>query len=140
MALAGVSTGVALLGAAVAWAEHRAKTLERAALPQPLFNLFWGRYKVDELYGAIFQTGGKSLGVWLWQIFDARVLDGLVNGTATVVGGLGDGFRRWNSGYVRSYAFSILMGVVIVVGYLMYYALSRPVGASVAGVLGKGGF
>ena len=41
-------------------------------------------------------------------------MDGAVGGLAAGVGGLGGRLRRWQSGMVRSYAASILGGVVVV--------------------------
>ena len=147
MMLAAISTAAALGGLLVAWMQHQSRTLERAGLPQGLFAAFASKYKVDELYNAIFQKGGLALGVWLWQIFDARVIDGIVNGTAVVTGGIGSNLRRWNTGFVRSYAFSILVGAVIIIGYLVLHAFSqgtatttaRPdlVGALTTGGLGR---
>ncbi len=42
--------------------------------------------------------------------FDNRVVDGAVNGTAAVVGGLSARLRRLQTGYARSYALSMVLG------------------------------
>jgi NADH-quinone oxidoreductase subunit L len=47
---------------------------------------------------------------------DNRGVDGAVGGLAALVGGLGGRLRRWNTGYVRSYAMSMLVGVIAVGG------------------------
>jgi NADH-quinone oxidoreductase subunit L len=42
------------------------------------------------------------------------VVDGAVNGTAAGLGGLSARMRRWQNGFVRSYAMSMLVGAVVV--------------------------
>jgi NADH-quinone oxidoreductase subunit L len=130
--LAGISAIVAIAGWLTAHVQASARKLDRAGLPEGVFATFASKYKVDELYNGIFQKGGLALGVWLWQIFDARVIDGIVNGVATITGGIGANLRRWNTGFVRSYAFSILVGAVIIIGYLVLHAFSQGAAATTA--------
>ena len=49
---------------------------------------------------------------------DNRGIDGLVNGLAAVVGGGSGRLRRLQTGFVRSYALSMLAGAVLVVAAL----------------------
>ena len=49
---------------------------------------------------------------------DARGVDGAVGGLAAVVGGLSSRLRRLQTGYARSYALTMLTGVVTVLGAL----------------------
>jgi NADH-quinone oxidoreductase subunit L len=51
--------------------------------------------------------------------FDRTVVDGAVNGVATLVRGGGKGLRVVQSGYVRSYALGVAIGVVALVGYFL---------------------
>ena len=46
---------------------------------------------------------------------DNRGVDGAVVGTAAAVGRLSARLRRWQTGFVRSYALSMLVGAAIVV-------------------------
>lgn len=125
LVLAGISALVAIAGWLTAHTQASARKLDYAGLPKGVFATFASKYKVDDFYNAVFQRGGLALGVWLWQIFDARIIDGFVNGVATVTGGIGQNLRRWNTGFVRSYAFSILVGAVIIIGYLVLHAFSQ---------------
>ena len=50
---------------------------------------------------------------------DRSAVDGLFTGGAAVVAGLGQGLRRAQNGFVRSYALSILAGVVLVLAALL---------------------
>jgi NADH-quinone oxidoreductase subunit L len=47
--------------------------------------------------------------------FDRNGVDGFVNGTAGALGGMSSTFRRVQTGFVRSYALSVLGGAVLVV-------------------------
>ena len=49
---------------------------------------------------------------------DRSVVDGLFTGTATVLAGIGQGLRRAQNGFVRSYALSLLGGVILVLAAL----------------------
>jgi len=80
-----------------------------------LWQLLYNKYYVDEAYNAVFVAEGKRLSNWLWRFFDVRVIDGMVNGVAAAVGALSNGFRGWQSGYVRNYALSMMVGVLLVV-------------------------
>ena len=51
--------------------------------------------------------------------FDDRGLDGFVDGSAGAVGAMSQRFRRIQTGYVRSYALSILAGAVLVLAALL---------------------
>jgi NADH-quinone oxidoreductase subunit L len=76
-----------------------------------------------ELYG---NTVNESLlmrpGEWLTRLsvyFDNRGVDGLVNTIAATVGGTSGRARRLQNGYVRSYALSMFVGAVLLVGALL---------------------
>jgi NADH-quinone oxidoreductase subunit L len=46
--------------------------------------------------------------------FDTYVVDGTVNGLARATGGLATVGRRFQTGFVRSYALAVLTGAVLV--------------------------
>ncbi len=61
-------------------------------------------------------------GVWLGGALvfvDARGVDGAVNGLAAGLGGLSGRWRRWQNGFVRSYALSMLSGTFLVIAALL---------------------
>ncbi len=61
-------------------------------------------------------------GIWLTgaSVFaDAKGIDGAVNGTAAVLGGLSGRWRHWQNGFVRSYALSMFAGTLVVVVMLL---------------------
>ena len=51
--------------------------------------------------------------------FDRSVIDGAVNGIASVVRGSGDGLRKVQTGFVRSYALGVAVGVVALLAYFL---------------------
>jgi NADH-quinone oxidoreductase subunit L len=82
------------------------------------------KYKVDELYNAAIINPIKYVSrEGLWKLFDVGVIDGLVNGLARATREVGDGVRRVQFGFVRSYAAIILLGALAVIGYFVYAAV-----------------
>lgn len=140
VALAVVSFVVAVLGMLTARVLFGKRTLETSGLPKPMLALFSSKYRVDEAYGAVFQKGGKHFGGFLWQVIDAGVVDGAVNGIGRLVSNIGGILRKWNTGYARSYAFSVLVGAVIIVTYLLLHAVAQGAAAAPAALIGKGAF
>ena len=71
-----------------------------------------------DLYGdAVNEALLMRPGQWLTRLlvfFDNRVVDGAVNGSAAMIGGLSSRSRRWQTGFARSYALSMLGGAVLV--------------------------
>jgi NADH-quinone oxidoreductase subunit L len=64
---------------------------------------------------------------WLSRVlvwFDRSWIDGFVNGSAAMVGGLSGRMRRYQSGFARSYALSMVGGAVLVVVALVLVRLS----------------
>jgi NADH-quinone oxidoreductase subunit L len=51
--------------------------------------------------------------------FDRTVIDGAVNGVAGVVRESGGGLRRIQTGFVRTYALGVAVGVVALLGYFL---------------------
>jgi NADH-quinone oxidoreductase subunit L len=83
--------------------------------------LLLNKYYVDEIYdAAIVQPIRIASESALWKAIDVQVIDGAVNGVADVVGGLADLLRRIQSGSVRTYAASMLLGVVLILGYYLW--------------------
>jgi NADH-quinone oxidoreductase subunit L len=77
----------------------------------------------DALNEAVLMRPGQYLTrtlVWL----DNRGVDGLVNGLAALFGGLSGRLRRYQTGFVRSYALSMVFGAALVVVALLAVRLS----------------
>jgi NADH-quinone oxidoreductase subunit L len=76
-----------------------------------------------DLYGdAINESLLMRPGQWLTRLsvyFDNRGVDGLVNTVAATIGGTSGRLRRIQSGFVRSYALTMFLGGVLLVGALL---------------------
>ena len=67
----------------------------------------------DALNESIFMRPGQWLTRWLvWA--DNKVVDGAVVGGAGAVGGLSTWLRKFQTGYARSYALSMVAGTALV--------------------------
>jgi NADH-quinone oxidoreductase subunit L len=121
-ALMAVSVVIAAAGMGVAYWMYvlapavPARFAERA---RGLYQLLLNKYFVDEAYDAAIVRPTVGLSGWLWKLFDVRVVDGLVNGTAAMVAASSRHWRRWQTGDVQQYAFSFLVGAVLILGWLV---------------------
>ncbi len=87
---------------------------------RPLYQLLRRKYYVDEIYETLFVKPIHWLSEnFLWKIFDVRIIDGFVNGTATVFSGLSRSLRYLHTGVVQNYALSIMLGLLAILGYLL---------------------
>jgi NADH-quinone oxidoreductase subunit L len=78
-----------------------------------LHTLLLNKYYLDEIYAFLFRDGLRSLGSFLWKVGDVKLIDGvLVNGSAWAVGQVARLSRQLQSGYLYTYAFTMLIGVL----------------------------
>jgi NADH-quinone oxidoreductase subunit L len=86
-----------------------------------LRTLLLNKYYVDEIYDAVvvqpIRIVSESV---LWKVIDVRVIDGAVNGVAETVGVCAEFMRRVQTGSVRTYAASVFLGVVLILGYYLW--------------------
>jgi NADH-quinone oxidoreductase subunit L len=119
-----VSTAIAVVGIAFAyfvWVRRRRVADNMAREFPGLHRLLLNKYYVDELYDATVVQPIKAAsteGLWRW--FDVKVIDGAVNGSASIVEGSAAMLRRLQSGSVRAYAGSLFVGVVVILGYYLW--------------------
>jgi len=115
----------------------------------PLFTGMENKWFVDEIYQAIILTPYTKISYFLadvidwkfWHDFvhetviagtynwisniglnenvDQKWIDGLANGLGTWTQSFSATLRKIQNGFVRSYALSVLLGVVLIVGYLI---------------------
>jgi NADH-quinone oxidoreductase subunit L len=124
LTLMAVSSAIALLGIGIAafiWLKRRAIADNAARSAAPAYNLLLNKYYVDELYDATVVRPLVGLSrEGLWRGFDVKVVDGAVNGTAAIVAGGASMLRRVQTGSVRTYAGSVILGVVLILGYYLW--------------------
>ncbi|MCB1188254.1 NADH-quinone oxidoreductase subunit L [bacterium] len=79
----------------------------------PLYAFSYNKWYIDEIYNNILVRPGVWLSSKAWQIFDVRLIDGIVNGVAKVLGALGELIRPVQTGFVRNYMLYLLAGAVM---------------------------
>ncbi len=84
-----------------------------------LHKLVYNKYWIDELYDVLFVNSIVNFSRFLWKAFDESVIDGIVNGVASVVRAWGGALRWLQTGLVKDYALSILIGVLVLIGYFV---------------------
>ena len=87
-----------------------------AARYQLLYGLLMRKYGCDEINEAVFAGGTRRLGGWLWKYIDRGAIDSmLVNGVGVVVDHCSQFMRRIQSGYLYSYAFWMIIGLLLLI-------------------------
>ena len=87
-----------------------------------LYNLLDRKYYMDDLYIKGFAAGGRNFGSFLWKKGDQLIIDGvLVNGTANAVGKLAGVMRQIQTGYLYTYAFAMIIGLTMLLGWLIWF-------------------
>ncbi len=137
-----ISLTLALLGVLAAFVIYYWKKIDAEKLKQrvmPLYTFLYNKWYFDELYGATAVAGTLAVSKALaW--FDGHVIDGIVNGAATLTrmwsslsgsfdhyvvdglvnftgwftGLLGRGARKTQTGKVQTYIVFALLGVIII--------------------------
>ena len=122
MLLIAISSVIALAGAGLAYAIYVRRAADPEALAArfaPLYRLSYNKFYVDELYGALFVRPFFALASFLAFVVDKLVIDGAVNGVATVLRLASEILRRLQMGYARAYALTMALGVLILVAYFL---------------------
>ncbi|MCL2655806.1 MAG: NADH-quinone oxidoreductase subunit L [Betaproteobacteria bacterium] len=112
---------LAIAGIVVAWFFYLVKPEIPAAIRKafgPLYTLLDNKYYFDRFNEIVFAGGARLLGRGLWKGGDQAVIDGvLVNGSARLIGGIAKLTRLIQTGHIYQYAFSIIIGVVILLWF-----------------------
>jgi len=88
---------------------------------KPLWTLLDHKYWFDEIYQAVFARGSVLLGRGLWKGGDVGVIDNvLIDGTSAGVGRIAATVRWVQSGYLYTYAFAMILGLVALLGGLWW--------------------
>ncbi|WP_119680302.1 NADH-quinone oxidoreductase subunit L [Indioceanicola profundi] len=85
------------------------------------YRLVFRKYYFDELYNALFVRPAGKLGYGLWKGGDEAVIDAFgPDGAARLTRGLSVVTSRLQTGYVYHYAFVMVIGVVLLVGWFYF--------------------
>ena len=118
-----VALVLVLAGVGLAWLMYGRSPVPAVA-PRGSSRLVAAR---KDLYGDAFNESVLMRpGQWLTRLsvyFDNRGVDGLVNSLAALVGGTSGRWRKLQTGFVRSYALSMLAGAAVLVALLLVVRL-----------------
>ena len=108
---------LALAGVVTAWVLYLKLTHIPGLIKQRfnfLYVLLDNKYYFDRFNDWFFASGARKMSKTLWNFGDIKLIDGLaVNGSARLVGRLSDLLRRVQTGYIYHYAFSMIIGVFL---------------------------
>jgi NADH-quinone oxidoreductase subunit L len=148
VAMAAVSVLIAAIGIFLAYSTYYKKSdrAERVSTSfRGLYQTLLNKWYVDEIYDALFVNRAKGLGRALWR-FDARLVDGAVNGASEAAVGSASGSGWWDrwivdglvktvaglvkyssvpvsfiqTGHTQNYALIMILGVLALVGYVLW--------------------
>jgi NADH-quinone oxidoreductase subunit L len=112
--LLGGAVIVAVAGIALSFAAYAKRRLP-AVEPKVLANAWFYDAGVAKIVGGPGAVAFRGI-----TAFDARVVDGAVNGVAAAARGLGGLARRTQSGFVRAYAVMIALGTVALLAWFVW--------------------
>jgi NADH-quinone oxidoreductase subunit L len=125
MGLMTVSVVAALAGIGIAFfffLKRREAADAVAARFAGLHRLLEHKYYVDDIYdAAVVQPILITSRDGLWRVVDAGVIDGAVNGVGEALVDTSSILRRLQTGSVRAYACSLVFGVVLILGFYLWY-------------------
>jgi NADH-quinone oxidoreductase subunit L len=108
---------LALSGALLAWflyivrPDLPAVIRKKMALPVKILE---NKYGFDQFNEWFFAGGARGVGRGLWKVGDQMLIDGVaVNGSARLVGWFSSVVRLIQSGHIYQYAFSMIIGVFV---------------------------
>ncbi len=127
-AIAISSSALALAGIGLAYAVYQAKAISAPSLQKmwgPVHTLVGRKYYMDDLYeGLIVREGLYNFVTRIGQWVDTHIIDGAVNGSATLARRTGDALRWVQSGSVQAYGTVGFAGLVAA-SFLMLVLLER---------------
>ena len=87
----------------------------------PVKAILDNKYYLDDFNQAVFAKGARVLGTGLWKGADQGLIDGLVvNGSTRVVAWFSATVRQVQSGYLYHYAFAMILGLIGLIGWILY--------------------
>ena len=110
---------LAIGGVAAAWFLYCAAPQLPAKIQaacKPIYRLLENKYYLDAIYFAVFARGARVLGNLFWKVGDTMIIDnGIVNGTARAVGSIAAQVRKMQTGFVYTYAATMVFGLLVMI-------------------------
>jgi NADH-quinone oxidoreductase subunit L len=111
----------AIIGIATAWYFN----IQNPALAEFLkrrlswiYYIFMNKYGFDDFNQIVFVRGSQKMGQFFLNVFDMKVIDQFfVNGTGRLIVWLSAVTRKVQTGYVYQYAFAMVIGLFVLLGW-----------------------
>jgi NADH-quinone oxidoreductase subunit L len=107
---------LAVAGLVTAWYLYLARPDLPGAIKERfklVYTILDRKYGFDEFNDWFFSGGARLVGGGLWKGGDVAVIDGIVNGSARVVGWVASIVRTLQSGFIYHYAFAMIIGILV---------------------------
>ncbi|MDG5747496.1 NADH-quinone oxidoreductase subunit L [Qipengyuania sp. XHP0207] len=118
------ATFVMLIGLGIAWLAYIKDTsipAKGAEQLGPIYRFFYNKWYFDELYHYLFIVPAFWLGRQFWKLGDVGTIDRFgPNGVAWVVEKGSVGAKKFQTGYLYSYALVMLLGLVAAVTWVLF--------------------
>jgi len=86
-----------------------------------VYRLLANNYYADDINQTVFVGGTRRIGQLLWRVGDVAIIDGLVvNGSARLVGWFAGIARQLQTGYLYTYAFAMILGLLAMLSWLLF--------------------
>ncbi|MGR3505086.1 MAG: NADH-quinone oxidoreductase subunit L [Paracoccaceae bacterium] len=90
-----------------------------AEVQRPLYLFLLNKWYFDEIYDAIFVRPARAIGGIFWKRGDGNIIDGSINGLAMGLIPMLTRFAgRAQSGYIFTYAFAMVIGIVVLITWM----------------------
>ncbi len=122
--LAILSTVFVLAGIGIAYLAYVKESIsprDWAKRLGPAYQLAANLWYFDAAYERFIVHPLYLFSVFLWRVVDVEIIDGAVNGVASVVSFTSERWRRAQTGLVSNYALAIALGAVIIVGAFLIF-------------------
>jgi NADH-quinone oxidoreductase subunit L len=86
-----------------------------------VYRLLLNKWYVDELYDAVFVRPTLALARMLWHTGDETIIDGIPNGVAVLAQDGAAEAVKLQTGSIAVYAFTMLIGLVLLVGIFLLF-------------------
>jgi NADH-quinone oxidoreductase subunit L len=119
---------VTVVGAVLSIMYARYLYLQKTELPsvyskkfKGIYNLLLNKYFIDEVYDAAVVNpivhGSEKV---LWKFTDNKIIDGVVNGAASLIDVISRNIRKLQTGIAQVYALIMMLGLVVALCWLIF--------------------
>jgi NADH-quinone oxidoreductase subunit L len=114
LAVAMILVGVLVVG------RKDIKTAEESPEDTGLGRILFHKWYVDELYDMVIIRPIVRASRFCWKVIDAGIVDGTVNGVGYLARGVGWFGSLFQTGTVNTYAFILSLGVLVILGVVIF--------------------